>query len=147
MRWKNCVAGVILLSMVFIVTACGNPLKSINTSPSTTSTTSSTSAQPPQGERVPMPSMDFTAAAAKLGLTEQQLRDALGSDTQKPPDFATAAAKLGVTEEALREALGFQGGDFLVGTPPTGVPPAGIPPTDFPPMGRPPTVTTTTTNP
>lgn len=46
---------------------------------------------------------DLAAAAAKLGITEQALRDALGPP---PPDFAAAAAKLGITEAALREALG-----------------------------------------
>lgn len=46
---------------------------------------------------------DLAAAAAKLGVTEQRLREALGPP---PPNFATAAAKLGVSEQALRQALG-----------------------------------------
>lgn len=49
------------------------------------------------------PRPDLAAAPAKLGITEQQLRDALGPP---PPNFANAAAKLGITEQQLRAALG-----------------------------------------
>jgi hypothetical protein len=45
---------------------------------------------------------DMAAAAAQLGLTEQQLQEALGPP---PPDFAAAAQKLGISEEDLRQAL------------------------------------------
>ena len=49
---------------------------------------------------------DF-AAAAKLGITEQQLVDALGVPPHPPrPDFAAAAQKLGVSEADLKTALG-----------------------------------------
>jgi hypothetical protein len=72
--------------------------------------------QPPDGQRKPH-RPDFKAAAAKLGVTEQQLKDALGvranppsqSDrSQRPPrpDFKAAATKLGVTEQQLKDALG-----------------------------------------
>ena len=71
--------------------------------------------QPPNGQRPPR--IDFAAAATKLGVTEAQLKDALGvpanppspSDTnQRPPrpDFKAAAAKLGVSEQQLTDALG-----------------------------------------
>jgi hypothetical protein len=46
---------------------------------------------------------DLAAAAQKLGITEQQLRDALGPP---PPNLAVAARKLGITEQQLRDALG-----------------------------------------
>lgn len=46
---------------------------------------------------------DFAAAAEQLGVTEQELVDAIGGP---PPDFAAAAEILGVTEEALEGALG-----------------------------------------
>ena len=56
----------------------------------------------------PMPNMgpmpDLDAAAQILGITVDQLRNAL-NDT-RPPDFATAAKKLGVTESELKAALG-----------------------------------------
>ncbi len=42
-------------------------------------------------------------AAKKLGITEQQLKDALGTP---PPDFAAASQKLGIIEAVLRAALG-----------------------------------------
>jgi hypothetical protein len=61
--------------------------------------------------------MDLAAAAAELGVTEQQLRDAFGDMQQGQPDFATAAEKLGISEDSLRTALGL----------PAGIPPAGGP--------------------
>lgn len=53
----------------------------------------------PQGNGGPP---DLAKAAAQLGVTEQQLREALGPP---PPNFATAAAALGVSEQTLRQAL------------------------------------------
>lgn len=44
----------------------------------------------------------FSNAAVALGVSENELRDALG----QPPDFYAAAAALGVTVEALYETLG-----------------------------------------
>ncbi len=49
---------------------------------------------------------DFAAAAAILGVTEQELQDALGGP---PPDFAAAAEALGVSEEALQAAIAGEG--------------------------------------
>jgi len=46
---------------------------------------------------------DLVAAAKKLGISEQTLRDALGPP---PPNLVAAAQKLGITESALRAALG-----------------------------------------
>ncbi|CAB4910312.1 unannotated protein [freshwater metagenome] len=46
---------------------------------------------------------DLVAAAKKLGISEQTLRDALGPP---PPNLVSAAQKLGITESALRAALG-----------------------------------------
>jgi hypothetical protein len=63
------------------------------------------------GEQQEMP--DLAAAAAELGVTEEELEAALGDPEQGAPDFAAAAAELGVTEEALMEALGASAG----GTP------------------------------
>ncbi|MFL9455164.1 hypothetical protein [Scytonema tolypothrichoides] len=72
--------------------------------------------QQPEGQRRP-PRPDWKAAAAKLGVTEQQLKDALGVPANPPsqadpnqrpprPDWKAAAAKLGVTEQQLKDALG-----------------------------------------
>ncbi|MBW4633117.1 MAG: hypothetical protein KME30_14825 [Iphinoe sp. HA4291-MV1] len=61
---------------------------------------------------------NFAAAAQKLGVTEAQLKEALGVPAQPPSnsgegrrprrrlDIKGAAAKLGVTEQQLRDALG-----------------------------------------
>ncbi|HEY9613069.1 MAG TPA: hypothetical protein V6C93_27225 [Allocoleopsis sp.] len=57
---------------------------------------------------------DFAAAAQKLGISEAQLKEALGVPTTPPapgerpprPDFKAAAAKLGITEQQLVDALG-----------------------------------------
>ncbi|NLE26705.1 MAG: hypothetical protein GX625_15460 [Clostridiaceae bacterium] len=58
---------------------------------------------PEQGGR---PQMDLASAAAALGVTEEELRAALGEQGQGQNNFAAAAATLGVTEEELMEALG-----------------------------------------
>jgi hypothetical protein len=71
-----------------------------------------------QGERPAMPEIDYAAAAAKLGVTEEQLKTALSGIEQGKPDMAAAAQALGVSEDALREALGLP-----VGGPPQGGPP------------------------
>jgi hypothetical protein len=64
------------------------------------------------------PRPDFAAAAQKLGVSEANLKAALGVPANPPttpptqgqrpprPDFKAAAAKLGVTEEQLVNALG-----------------------------------------
>ncbi|MEO1069910.1 MAG: hypothetical protein AAFW95_12450 [Cyanobacteria bacterium J06638_6] len=50
---------------------------------------------------------DLTATAAQLGVSETDLRTALGLPAERPerPDLATAAAQLGVSETELREAM------------------------------------------
>ncbi|MBN3906837.1 MAG: hypothetical protein HWQ35_09850 [Nostoc sp. NMS1] len=79
--------------------------------------------QRPEGEQRPH-RPDFKAAAAKLGVSEQQLKDALGVPANPPtgdrnqrpprPDFKAAATKLGVSEQQLKDALG------VPANPPTG---------------------------
>jgi hypothetical protein len=49
------------------------------------------------------PAPDLEAAAARLGISEAALHQALGPP---PPDLAAAAARLGITEKALKAALG-----------------------------------------
>jgi len=63
------------------------------------------------GEKPAAPAIDYAAAAAKLGVTEAQLREALGEPDQGPPDMAAVAKTLGVSEEAL---------GLPAGGPPTG---------------------------
>jgi len=46
---------------------------------------------------------DFAAAANELGVTEDALKEALG--TSMPPDFGAAAQALGISEDALTTAL------------------------------------------
>ena len=57
--------------------------------------------QPPPGQQGQGP--DLTAVAAKLGVSEADLRAALGPP---PPDLAAAAAQLGISEADLRAGLG-----------------------------------------
>ena len=59
----------------------------------------------PQGGAGEAQAPDFAAAAAQLGVTEDELIAALGDPSQGPPDFEAAAAVLGVTVEALETAL------------------------------------------
>jgi len=58
---------------------------------------------PPQGDNDGQGGQpDMAAAAAQLGITEQQLQTALGPP---PPDLAAAAQTLGISEDELRRAL------------------------------------------
>jgi len=126
MRWKKSLFVVMLVGMmVFTVVGCGKAGESTPATGQPTPTPGGTTLAPPQGgapgEKPAAPAIDYAAAAAKLGVTEQQLRDALGDMGQKPADLAAAAQKLGVSEEMLRKALGLPEG----GPPPSGPPPAG----------------------
>lgn len=49
---------------------------------------------------------DLAAAAELLGITEEELKNALGEPGQGPPDLEAAAELLGITVEELAEALG-----------------------------------------
>jgi hypothetical protein len=112
-----------------MVAAQSTPAPSKQTPPGGTSF-NGTMPLPPSGnitgERPTAPALDLAAAAAKLGITESQLSEALGDLTKGMPDLAAAALKLGLTETALREALGFIGNSRLQGVPPPGstAPPA-----------------------
>ena len=53
------------------------------------------------------PEIDLTSAASQLGVTVQELQDALGPP---PPNLSAAAASLGVPEQVVIEALGLPGG-------------------------------------
>lgn len=80
----------------------------------------------PQGNDMDQKQLDLVAAAEKLGITEEELRSALGmeeipqvtpgaegtpgarpSGEPKQIDLAAAAETLGVTEDELKEALGW----------------------------------------
>ena len=58
--------------------------------------------RPPQGR----PDRNFDAAAQKLGISVEQLRNALGGP---PPDIQGGAQILGISEDQLREALDLPG--------------------------------------
>jgi len=64
------------------------------------------------GQRQVMPDIDWAAAAAALGITEDVLKEAVGDLSAGMPDFAAIGEKLGVTEQQLMEALGFTGGNI-----------------------------------
>jgi hypothetical protein len=149
MNWKHAAFTTLLLGAVLVAVAgCGNDSVT-TTAPQPAATTGSqltvppsnsgtmpkppsdngTMPQPPQGftpgERPATPEIDWAVAAAKLGVTEEQLKEAVGDLQSAPPDLAAAANKLGVTEDALRETLGFSaGGAQRPGGPPqNGAPP------------------------
>jgi len=145
MNWKKSLFVVMLGGMTIIaMVGCG---KTEQVTPATeqtaptkeqpVSTTEGTRPVPPEGvpsdnisgSRAPAPMMDLAAAAVKLGVTEQQLSEALG-ELQGPSDLATAAKKLGISEKSLQEALGFsENATRPGGPPPSGSPPAGSGPT------------------
>lgn len=150
MDWKKTIFVVMLVGMtVLAMVGCGKAEELATAveqpSPAVEQTTPSsegaiplppegTMPAPPEGmvpgEGPPAPMMDLATAAAKLGVTEPQLREALGDMEQGPPDIAAAASKLGVSEDSLQEALGFpEGVPHEGGPPPGGPPPAGPGPT------------------
>jgi hypothetical protein len=77
------------------------------------------------GERPSSPQIDLSAAAEKLGITEEELRGALNETGQAGPDLSAAAEKLGISVEELQQALGFP--DMV--SPPEGtmLPPDNLP--------------------
>ena len=123
MTWKFYLgAAVLAAAAVVSLVGCADSVASAVTTTAATSPGFPADSANQQGERPSPPAVDYAAAAVKLGVTEQQLKDALATDGQSRPDFSTAAVTLGVTEEALRDALGFQGGN----QPPGGTPPPGM---------------------
>ena len=70
---------------------------------------STTDSQVPQDSSGDQQLPDLVAAAAQLGVTEEDLMAVLGDVSQGPPDFAAVAQTLGVTEDALMEAMGITG--------------------------------------
>jgi hypothetical protein len=142
MNWKLYLGGAAFLTTALLsIAGCAGNVDSTNQSTAnSTSIISPAEGNTPSdtetrgaaaGQRPSMPAIDYAAASVKLRVTEQQLKDALASDGQKPPDFSAAASALGVTEQALRDALGFPAGDQQRGNPPngqrTGLPPGGTP--------------------
>lgn len=132
MRLKWLVSFLSLLAVSAIVVAgCSSNESAVTASANTTAsqTLTTRNAAPGGSQNMSPPAIDWAAAAAKLNVTEQQLRDAMGDGTQNGPDLASAAAKLGVTQDALQEALG------IPGEPPTGQ--DGGPPSNAPSAGEP----------
>ncbi len=131
MKWKALTFSLAGLAVVALAVAgCGQSSVPTSAPPgsvkATPATTPSPGGAPPSAapggvsdNRTP-PSMDLSTAAKTLGVTENQLQNALGDSSQGPVDLATAAKQLGVSEEALRQALGFPGGS----APPGGLPPS-----------------------
>jgi hypothetical protein len=114
MKWNMYLIGVVALSIVFLMAGCSKPATTaIPTTVVTTSTIPTTT--PPQNNRQFGQTIDWATTAAKLGVTEQQLRDALNISGGGFPDIAAAATKLGVTEQALRDAMGFTESGFPSG--------------------------------
>lgn len=61
---------------------------------------------PNDNEKIEKQGPDFSAAAIKLGISEQELIDAFGEPTMGQPDFEAIANKLNISVDDLLEALG-----------------------------------------
>jgi hypothetical protein len=140
MDWKKSVGVVVLAGMtVFSLAGCNSNEEATpateTPAPASETTTptvrqpalpsgNGTMPMPPEGmvhsERQPGPAMDLAAAATALGVTEEELTEALGDNTGGPPDIQAMAEKLSVTEEALREVLGMPDGALPTDASPTG---------------------------
>jgi hypothetical protein len=105
MYWKKSILVVALLGTTLLAAACGGAEETTpapeQTSPAVEQPAPAPEAAmpappegtmpaPPEGiapgERPPAPVMDLAAAAEKLGVTEEQLNEALGDPQQGPPD-------------------------------------------------------------
>jgi hypothetical protein len=62
----------------------------------------------PDGQQGGHNEPDFDAAAEKLGMSADAIKNALGEPGQGKPDFAAAAKKLGISEKELISAFGIQ---------------------------------------
>jgi len=118
MKWKKSFFVVMLVGMmVFAMVGCGQAEEPAPAMEQLTPPVEDTRPAPPEGvapgERQPAPAMDLATAAAKLGVTEQQLRNALGDSSQGRLGIATAAEQLGISEDLLRETLGIAEGRSL----------------------------------
>jgi hypothetical protein len=139
MNWeKSFFLGVLASMTILVMAGCGTAVvktSAVEPIPSVTQQAASSTRQAPlsntningtmafppsdnmTGTPPAAPTMDLAVAAAKLGVTDTQLREALG-DTQGFPDLAAAAKKLSITEDALRQALGFSNNGTMPGGPP-----------------------------
>ena len=122
MKWKESFFVVMLVGMiVFAMVGCGEAEEPAPAMEQPAPALEGLRPVPPEGgppgERQPARAMDLATAAVKLGVTEQQLRNALGDPSQGRPDIATAAEQLGISEESLREALGLPEGGHSPGRP------------------------------
>lgn len=151
MEWRKASLFTLVLFLALLViggvTGCSET--SIKTTTRATTPTTTTPAKPsiPPGgafsdNRTP-PSLDWVTAAAKLGITEEKLRQALENTGQGMFDMSQAAVTLGVSEEVLRDALGFPQGE--PGEPKIGPRPTGIPPSDVTPIPPPDEINKTST--
>ena len=142
MDWKKSLFAAILVGVTLSAMAgCNQAEKTVSAAeqiPSATQPAPSTTRQTPlpnasfngtmplppsgnvTGKRLSAPTMDLAAAAAKLGITETQLSEALGNTQQGFTDLAAAATKLGVSEDALRQALAFSNNGTMPSGPPLG---------------------------
>jgi hypothetical protein len=129
-------AGVVVCALVCGCTSVDQGASATGTPEITESAPSgSEMPQKPPGNGTPG-GPDLASAAATLGVTEEELQNALGNGGEGM-DLEAAASRLGVTVKELQEALGNpperqmpQGG----GTPPNGTAPGGTPPAT--PAGR-----------
>lgn len=101
-------------ALPFLIVSCGvfpGQAASIDRSPAIAQNPPQPDAPPGQQGQHRPPKIDFAAAAAKLGVSEAQLKQALGvpnspNGQKRRPDLKAAAAKLGVSEAQLVQALG-----------------------------------------
>ena len=84
---KYTVYSFLIISVLTLVLACGG-------------------SSPVSEKKEGRPDRNFDAAAQKLGISVEQLRNALGGP---PPDIQEGAQILGIPEDQLREALDLPG--------------------------------------
>jgi hypothetical protein len=121
MKWKALALSLVALAMVTLaVSGCGQSSTAQTATPTAANAAPATTPRPGGAPpsmlpgdvsgNMTLPSIDLSAVAKALGVTEEQLRNALGGASQGPMDLPAAAKQLGVSEVSLRQALGFQQG-------------------------------------
>lgn len=130
MKSKIGLLAVVIFSGL-VLSACTNKSTSNTTTDNSQQNQTEVKASGTPDGRGPGQQMDLVSAAEKLGKTEEELKSALGinsnneqesitpgakpSGQPKQMDLAAAAKTLGVTEEVLKEALGLN--NMPSGTP------------------------------
>lgn len=112
---KMVIACILTVTLLLGVTGCYQVQEPVATDSEVSAETEAPAdATEPDNSESEAPELDFEKAAAELGVTEQEIMNAMGDPNDGPPDIAAVAEALNTTEEILSELLGI--GEMKVST-------------------------------